>query len=261
MPRQDGLFADAPTVAFAGVPIVSTTPSQAAAEVVRHAVSSLSGGEHIHLANAYTIALADQDPRLRNTLAGGVCLPDGKPLAWFSRVRSRGVRLAQTRGPQFFLDVMDRGRDSGLRHFLLGGSPDTLAALESELSLRFPGVIIAGSYSPPFRALTQEELDAQDAAIRASGAQLVWVGLGTPKQDFECARLASVMPVIAAAVGAAFDFTAGNLKRAPEWMSLIGLEWLYRLIQEPRRLWRRYLFGNVRFLAVALLPARIRRRY
>lgn len=252
MPATDSpLFAGAARVTFGDVPIVASTPSAAVAEVLRVA-PGLRQGEHVHLANAYTIALADTDAGLSSVLSSGVCLPDGKPLTWLSRLRRRDARLVQTRGPQFFLDVIDRGRSIGIRHYLLGGSEQTLARLERQLRARYPGVEITGAYSPPFRALTEDEVAMQDAAIRASGAQVVWVGLGTPKQDFECARIASTMPVIAAAVGAAFDFTAGNLRRAPRWMSWIGLEWLHRLIQEPRRLWRRYLFGNLRFLRVAV---------
>jgi N-acetylglucosaminyldiphosphoundecaprenol N-acetyl-beta-D-mannosaminyltransferase len=111
--------------------------------------------------------------------------------------------------------------------------------------------VLAGAESPPFRDLTDDEKREQDERIRASGADIVWVGLGTPKQDFEVERLVETMPVLAAAVGAAFDFTAGTVKPAPEWMQRNGLEWAHRFASEPRRLWRRYLIGNVEFVRAA----------
>jgi N-acetylglucosaminyldiphosphoundecaprenol N-acetyl-beta-D-mannosaminyltransferase len=123
-----------------------------------------------------------------------------------------------------------------------------LSALEAELCRRFPKAAIVGAVSPPFRALTEEETAEQTARIVDSKAQVVWVGLGTPKQDWESARLAVDIPAVFIAVGAAFDFVAGEKKQAPMWMQRNGLEWLFRLAVEPRRLWRRYLFGNARFL-------------
>jgi N-acetylglucosaminyldiphosphoundecaprenol N-acetyl-beta-D-mannosaminyltransferase len=116
----------------------------------------------------------------------------------------------------------------------------------------YPGIEIVGTYSPPFRALSDEEFADQDRMITESGAEIVWVGLGTPKQDVECKRMAASIPVTAVAVGAAFDFTAGTLETAPAWMRKAGIEWLHRLSSEPKRLWKRYLFGNTRFLYSAI---------
>ena len=145
---------------------------------------------------------------------------------------------------------MDRGREVSLRHYLLGSTPETLQKLQHSLESRYPGVRIVGSYSPPFRTMTPEELQKQDDEIRASGAEIVWVGLGTPKQDYEAARLASV-GIMCAAVGAAFDFSAGTKAVSPQWVTALGLEWLHRLLSEPRRLWKRYAWGNVVFLYAA----------
>ena len=139
-----------------------------------------------------------------------------------------------------------------MKHFLLGSTPEVLELLQHKLLMRFPGARIVGSYSPPFRRLTMDELETQDELVRSSGAQIVWVGLGTPKQDLEAKRLSNELPVVAVAIGAAFDFTAGTAREAPNWMTKVGLEWVYRLISEPKRLWRRYFFGNARFLKVAL---------
>lgn len=127
-----------------------------------------------------------------------------------------------------------------------------LVKLQQNLEARFPGVEIVGTYSPPFRSLSEAELDAQDELILRSGADIVWVGLGTPKQDHEVRRLADSLHVTACAVGAAFDFTAGTKREAPKWMTRVGLEWTFRLISEPRRLWKRYLIGNFVFLAAII---------
>lgn len=202
----------------------------------------------VHLVNAHTVALADSDSEYSDLLNAGLLLPDGKPLTWISRIRGDRPYLRQTRGPSLFELTFDRGRDQDLSHFLLGSTREVLAQLVANLEGRYPGVRIVGAESPPFRALSDVERREQDDRIRQSGADIVWVGLGTPKQDLEVARLARSLGVSAIAVGAAFDFTAGTARTAPSWMTAVGLEWLFRLFSEPRRLWRRYLFGNVRFL-------------
>lgn len=214
-------------------------------------------GAHIHLANAYTVALADSSPDYRSVLAyPAINFPDGKPIGWTSALRRQTPVLRQVRGPQLFLDTFDVGRVHGVRHFLLGSTPDVLEALERELVARYPGASIVGVESPVFRPLTAEELVAQDNRIEASGADIVWVGLGTPKQDLEAKRLAGSLPVVAIAIGAAFDFAAGTISPAPAWMTAVGLEWVYRLAREPKRLWKRYVFGNARFIKAALLTSR-----
>lgn len=218
-------------------------------------------GRHVHLANAYTVALADKSKDYRRLLRRpALNFPDGKPISWVSAASRHVPRLEQVRGPQLFLDTFDKGRDYGIKHFLLGSTPEVLAALEANLRAKFPGLMIVGTESPPFRSLTPNEVDEQDSRIRASGANIVWVGLGTPKQDFEAQRIALRLPVVAIAIGAAFDFAAGSAREAPHWMRSVGLEWLFRLASEPRRLWRRYLFGNARFLFAVLTWPCVNRR-
>lgn len=244
-----------PVVECARVPITACTRQAAAAEVVWLATSDLDHGLDVHLCNAYTLALADRDDRFRAMLVdAAVNFPDGKSVVWANQLRYRGLDLPSERvyGPDLFLDVLDAGRTAGLRHYLLGSTPEVLAALQAELHRRFPGLLLVGAESPPFRPLTDDERRRQAAAIRTSGAQVVWVGLGTPKQDWESARLAAEVPAVFAAVGAAFDFVAGTVKQAPPFMQRNGLEWLFRLGAEPRRLWRRYLFGNARFVRAAM---------
>jgi N-acetylglucosaminyldiphosphoundecaprenol N-acetyl-beta-D-mannosaminyltransferase len=234
------------------VEFVSSDPARA----VRHIIDLVNDGHgvHVHLANAYTVSLADSSPHYREVLAApAINFPDGKPIGWTSALRGHSPSLQQVRGPQLFLDVFDKGRTTGVKHFLLGSTPAVLAALELSLGERFPGVSIVGVESPPFRPLSSEELAAQDDRIKASGADIVWVGLGTPKQDLEAKRLASRLPVVAIAIGAAFDFAAGTMRPAPAWMTSVGVEWMYRFAREPKRLWRRYVFGNARFVKAALL--------
>ncbi len=247
------------TVQCAGVPIAALT-RDAAADLVIQAALDLSDlratrGMDVHLCNAYTLALADDQEPLHALLrSASLNLPDGMSVVWANRLRHPDAPRERVYGPDLFLDVLDRGRPEELRHYLLGSTPEVVDALQTQLHTRFPGVQIVGVESPPFRPLTAEELVAQDDRIRASRAQVVWVGLGTPKQDWETARLAKNVPALSIAVGAAFDFVAGAKTQAPEWMQHNGLEWAYRLASEPRRLWKRYLFGNARFVWAAARP-------
>jgi exopolysaccharide biosynthesis WecB/TagA/CpsF family protein len=238
-----------------GVPITACTPTQAALEVVHRATTDSDHGVDIHLCNAYTLALADKDARFKALLQrASINFPDGKSVVWTNKLLHRKTTIPNDRvyGPDLFLDVFDKGQELGLRHYLLGSTPQVLSGLETELRRRFPKAAIVGAVSPPFRALTEQETAEQTARIVDSKAQVVWVGLGTPKQDREAARLAGDIPATFVAVGAAFDFVAGEKKQAPMWMQRNGLEWLFRLATEPRRLWRRYLFGNTRFLRATL---------
>jgi N-acetylglucosaminyldiphosphoundecaprenol N-acetyl-beta-D-mannosaminyltransferase len=236
-----------------GVPFVASDPLTAARDLAEAAVAGTSG-EHVHLANAFSVSLANEFPALaaETFCADGWNLPDGRPISWISQLRRDRPALRQVRGPQFMLDVCEVGVDLGLRHFLLGGAPDVLERLEAALTERFPGIQVVGSFSPAFREPSDAELAERDEALMASGAQVVWVGLGTPKQDREAVRIARSTGLVAVAVGAAFDYAAGTLREAPAWMRRAGFEWLFRLLMEPRRLWRRYLIGNTRFLRVAL---------
>lgn len=238
---------------FGPLSIVSATRMGAAHGVCQLAQSRPGAMvNHVHLVNAYTISLAADDSAYAGLLSSGsVNLPDGKPLAVLSKLRKQNPRLHQVRGPQLFLDVFDLGRQYGLRHFLLGSSPEVLVRLTEALEVNFPGCEIVGTESPAFRPLTQVELAEQDQRIKEARPDIIWVGLGTPKQDWEAMRLVNALGVTAVAIGAAFDFAAGSVKEAPRWIRSIGCEWLFRLCLQPRRLWRRYLIGNAKFLRVA----------
>lgn len=241
-------------VPCAGVPITACTPTQAAHKVVSLATSDQARGTDVHLCNAFTLALADRDASFKALLRqAAINFPDGKSVVWANKLLHRGLRIPGDRvyGPDLFLDVFELGQEAGLRHYLLGSTDSVLSKLEAELRRRFPKAEVVGVSSPPFREQSVQERAEQLSHIVASRAQVVWVGLGTPKQDWESALLARESNAVFVAVGAAFDFVAGEKKQAPLWMQRSGLEWLFRLFSEPRRMWKRYLFGNLGFLVAA----------
>jgi N-acetylglucosaminyldiphosphoundecaprenol N-acetyl-beta-D-mannosaminyltransferase len=212
-------------------------------------------GIAVHFANAYNVALADSDPSYAAVLrAGDLVFTDGVPVAWVGRRLHRDLssQWARVYGPDVLAGVLEKSSLENPRHYFLGGTPETLDALVTRIHARWPEAVIAGFESPPFRPASTEELVERDARIIACGATLVWVGLGTPKQDEEVRRLADSIPVTALAVGAAFDFLAGTKAQAPLWMQRSGLEWAFRLGTEPRRLAKRYLWGNPRFVIAAI---------
>ena len=210
-------------------------------------------GSSVHLVNAYTVALAEHDESYAECVNDGwLNLADGRPLQWLSRFRGDEQRLEQIRGIDLFHRVLADGRDENLKHFFLGSTEEARERMASKLQERYGSIEIAGSESPPFRDLTSDEQSDQAKRIRESGAQVIWVGLGTPKQDAEIERLASEVDAVCIGVGAAFALAAGDQWYVPEWVSILGLEWLSRLVQEPKRLWRRYLGGNLIFLGVVI---------
>lgn len=242
-----------PTGDFAGIPVTRTTISQAADEVLTRAKSRTRPTAY-RLVNSYTFALADQMRPYHHLLRyRGVNLPDGRPLVQSLNNLVPGTGdFCQVRGPSLFVECLDRGRRQQIGHFFLGGTEDLLDSLVREANLLFPGIRICGRYAPPFRELTDEEVAAQDRIIAEANPDIVWVALGTPKQDFEAQRLSDHLGLTTAGVGAAFDFVARTKPEAPQWVRRMSMEWFFRLATEPRRLWRRYLFGNTRFIYMVL---------
>lgn len=192
----------------------------------------------------------EQPQTLAATLGATLAVPDGQPLVWALRALGH-ARATRVYGPDLMAKFCARAALSGIPVYLYGGrTPAALELLEARLRERFPGLRIAGSFSPPFRALSADEEREVVGAIDASGAQVVWVGIGQPKQE---QWMLAMRPRLAApllvGVGAAFDFHAGLVSQAPAWMQRSGLEWVYRLSREPRRLWRRYARYNPLFVA------------
>jgi N-acetylglucosaminyldiphosphoundecaprenol N-acetyl-beta-D-mannosaminyltransferase len=206
---------------------------------------------YLCVAATHTVVACGEDAELRAAVLGAdFTVPDGQPLVW--ALRLLGDRLSnRVYGPDLMDRACARAALSGRSFFLYGGrdraAVDTLA---DALRRRHPGLRIAGAQSPPFRELTPAEEEAVVEEIHRSGADVVWVGIGVPKQEKWMARMRPRLdaPVLIG-VGAAFDFHAGLIPQAPVWMQQLGLEWLFRLAQEPRRLWRRYLRYNPRFVA------------
>ena len=245
-----------PVLPCAGIPIAAIGPQDAVELVIDLAkdVGKNKTGFDVHLCNTYTLSLLE-DPYLQLLLQeASVNLADGWPIVAANRLMHRGTpqHYDRVRGPSLFANVLDQGRAQKLRHYLLGATLETLQTLQEEIGVRFPGVVVVGAESPPFRRASLTERIEQKERIRSSGAQIVWVGLGTPKQDFECAAIAEELPVVTVGVGAAFDFMAGTVEEAPEWMQEHGVEWAHRLASEPKRLWRRYLIGGPRFVKAVI---------
>lgn len=201
--------------------------------------------------NVHSVMSARSNPDLRAALdASDVATPDGVPLVWTLR-KSANPDQQRVYGPDIMRRSLQASADYGWRHFLYGSTPDTLARLEAAITSLAPDARVVGSYSPPFAPATDASDEADIERIRASGADIVWVGLGMPKQELWMHRVADQLPGVAlVGVGAAFDFIAGTVPEAPEWMMRAGLEWLYRLSKEPRRLWRRYLWNNPSFVVL-----------
>lgn len=222
------------------------------AVTIEDAVDRLLAGQArgaVHLCNAYTLSLASRDVSLAGELnRGSLNLPDGKPLVWIARHLGFRHVIRRVYGPELMERTLDGGQSRGSRHFLYGSTPEVVAALSAQISLRWPGAVVAGAESPAFGNRTDEELDADVSLFEEAGADIVWVGLGTPKQDLVSVRLSDRSNLTFVAVGAAFDFLAGTKRQAPRFIREHGLEWLFRLASEPRRLWKRYVGGNARFL-------------
>jgi N-acetylglucosaminyldiphosphoundecaprenol N-acetyl-beta-D-mannosaminyltransferase len=201
--------------------------------------------------NAHSVVSARQDPSFAAALAAAdLATPDGAPVAWMLR-RLGAADQPRVSGPDLMLAYCDHAAALGEPIFLYGSTEASLAALRSNLEGRWPGLVIAGAVAPPFRPPTPGE-DAVDVErINRSGARTVWVSLGCPKQELWMAAHRGRVQAVMIGVGAAFDFHAGTLRRAPRWMQRSGLEWLHRLLGEPRRLWRRYLVTNTAFIVGA----------
>lgn len=190
--------------------------------------------------------------------AADLALPDGAPVAWMLR-RLGHAGQQRIAGPDLMLDVLAMAAARDLPVFLLGGTPETLQRLQQRLRERWPALHLAGAESPPFRNATEAEDAALVERIARSGAALLLVGLGCPKQEVWMAAHRGRVPAVMLGLGAAFDFHAGTRRRAPHWMQRLGLEWLHRLAQEPRRLGPRYLDTNAAFVLGALRQLAARR--
>ena len=210
--------------------------------------------DYVCLISVHGLVIAQRDPVIRDCLNGsGLAAEDGMPLVWWSRLAGF-TQARRVCGSDLLDQVCAFGLSRNYRHYFYGATPRVLELLVERLQKRHPGLIVAGSHSPPFRRLTVAE-DAEDiAAINAARPDFVWVGLGMPKQEkWMVEHLGKIEAAALLGVGAAFDFHAGTKPRAPVWMQRSGLEWLFRLMTEPRRLAHRYLIDNGLFIAHTLM--------
>jgi N-acetylglucosaminyldiphosphoundecaprenol N-acetyl-beta-D-mannosaminyltransferase len=208
------------------------------------------GKGYICVTGVHGIMEAVADSELREILNHSfLAVPDGMPTVWIGRLYGHR-KMRRVYGPDFMLALCDRSRGKGYRHFFYGGSPGVAEELKRRLTGLYPGLQVVGTYTPPFRPLTGGETEALRHEVARARPDIVWVGLSTPKQErFMHAALAGLDTRLMVGVGAAFDIHTGRIIDAPRWMKQTGLQWLHRLIQEPRRLARRYLVNNPIFLA------------
>ena len=204
---------------------------------------------YVTVTGVHGVMESQHDPELmRIHNDAGMVTPDGMPMVWISRLRGF-KQVRRVYGPDLMLDVCQRSVQTGWKHFFYGGAEGVANLLAQKLQKRFPGLRVAGTFCPPFRPMTDQEDAELVDRINAARADIVWVGLSTPKQEYWMARhVGRLEAPVLIGVGAAFDFNAGIKAQAPRWMQRIGLEWFFRLVSEPRRLWRRYLFNNTGFV-------------
>jgi len=204
---------------------------------------------YVCVTGVHGVSEAQKDPAFRAILNRSFLnTPDGMPMVWMGRLQ--GFRqMGRVYGPDLMLRVCDWTRSRGFTHFLYGGGPGVAEELKARLEGRFAGLKIVGLYTPPFRPLTSEEESELIRQVAALKPDLFWIGLSTPKQERFMAKYWQTLDAtLFFGVGAAFDFHAGRMRQAPRWMQRCGLEWLFRLLCEPRRLWKRYLKNNPLFL-------------
>lgn len=240
---------------------VSATNMELAKHYLDQVIASRSQ-TYVCVTGVHGVMESQSDTDLRNIHnAAGLVTPDGMPLVWLGRWWGQG-QMSRVYGPDLMLALCQHSLTTGYRHFFFGGGLGVAEELSSRLRTQFPGLLIAGVYTPPFRPLTREEEDSLFESIAQSGADIVWVGLSTPKQEKFMASVLGRMPAsVMIGVGAAFDFHSGRKQQAPVWMRQSGLEWLFRLITEPRRLWKRYLKNNPSFVLRVLAQSLGLRRY
>lgn len=206
---------------------------------------------YISICTVHTVMECQRDPAMKEIVNNaGLRTPDGMPLVWLSH-KAGHDHVSRVYGPDLMLELAARSARTGHRHFFYGGAPGVADDLAEKLTARFPGLRVAGTHTPPMQKVGEMERPEVIRTINESHADIVWCGLGTPKQDYWVSNHRPLLnaPVLIA-VGAAFDFHTGRVKQAPKWMQRNGLEWLFRLSQDPKRLWRRYILNNGQFVVL-----------
>ena len=213
-------------------------------------------GKYICVSNVHTTVMAFENEDYKKVQNSAIlAIPDGGPLS--TEGRRRGFKtMSRTTGPDFMNEILMISKENNYKHFFYGSTEETLNKMKSKLLNEYPDLDIVGMYSPPFRKLTVDEDENIIKMINDSKTDFVWVALGAPKQEVWMYDHRDKIKALMVGVGAAFDFVAGNIKRAPEWMQKLNLEWLYRLLQEPKRLFKRYFITNTKFIWYAVIRGR-----
>ena len=246
--QNDSSVSRPPAVDVLGVPI-SLIDIDRAVSIILEWVRKCQAN-YVCVRDVHGVMRSLEDPAMiqihRNA---GLVTPDGMPLVWILKVRSK-ANIGRVCGADLMEALCDAGRSIGLRHYFYGGKPGIAKQVATKLNAKYPGIKIAGFLSPPFTSVPREEDAEITARIVTSKANVVWIGISTPKQEFWMRdHVAKIPDATLIGVGAAFDFHAGAVARAPRWMQKFGLEWVHRLLSEPTRLWRRYLLLAPIFLA------------
>jgi N-acetylglucosaminyldiphosphoundecaprenol N-acetyl-beta-D-mannosaminyltransferase len=258
--EEQGTISTRERVNVLGVGVDPVNPRRAV-EIIERWITTRDR-QYVCVSGIHGVMESQRDDALRAVHnRAGLVVPDGMPLVWLSRLHGFW-QADRVYGPDLLLECCHRSISTGHRHYFYGGGSGVPEQLVSRLQERFPGLAVAGVFSPPFRPLAPEEDGAVVHRINAAQPDIVWVGLSTPKQERWMAEHRDLLeaPVLIG-VGAAFDFHAGLKRQAPRWMQRSGLEWLFRLLSEPRRLWRRYLRNNPLFVWQLLLQTLGLRRY
>ncbi len=229
-----------PSQLILSVPVSLVDMKMAVGTILQWAQNRIA--KYVCVRDVHGLMITSWDPALMDIHgAAGMITPDGMPLVWLSRWRSK-LPVKRVCGADLVDALCSEGQSSKLRHYFYGGKPGVAETMIRNLEAKYPDLVVAGFHTPPFRSLTEEEDAAVVEAINSSGAQIVWVGLSTPKQEFWMRdHVSRINGATLIGVGAAFDFHSGAVMRAPKWMQKSSLEWLHRFLSEPRRLWRRYL--------------------
>ena len=208
-----------------------------------------NGKGYVCVTGVHGVTEAQNDPEFRKILNESfLTTPDGMPMVWIGKLRGFS-NMTRVYGPDFMVELCRAGAERGYTHFLYGGKDGVVDHLRRALEEKIPGVRIVGAYTPPFRALTQDEENTLLQMVSRIRPDIFWIGLSTPKQERFMARYWDKLDTkMMVGVGAAFDLHTGNMKDAPDWMKQAGLQWLHRLCQEPKRLWKRYLINNPIFV-------------
>lgn len=241
---------------------VSAVNIPMALDVLDGWIKERKGNHYVTITGVHGVMESQRDPRIREMHnRADMVTPDGMPLVWLNKQQGH-KHVDRVYGPDLMLAVCEKGVKEGYKHFFYGGAPEIPGLLKEKLTEKFPGMEVVGTYSPPFRPLTEEEDAEICQMIDDSGADIVWIGLSTPKQEkWMTAHMGKIQAPVMIGVGAAFDFHAGRKSQAPHWMQRSGLEWFYRLVTEPRRLWKRYLINNPVFIALITQQILGLRRY